>query len=128
MTILVLPGYALKMATPPLEKRVETAKLIFVGEVVKLEEKNGWVRAELLVKDPIYSVKKGDKVKVIWRKPSKDPRMVDGVTFDAKIGDKAIAILNDMHEGHYWLREDKFEPMKHLDEVRRFAMLKPRES
>ncbi len=37
-----------------------------------------------------------------------------------------MAILADKHEGRYWLREDKFEPLEKLDEVKKVVGEKPK--
>ena len=104
---------ALKAPTKPLAERVGGADSVFVGKLVNRVEDGDWVRAELLVEESLRDVQKGEKIPVIWRK------MVGDVPiYDAAEGAKGIAILDDKHEGRYWLRSDKFEPLDQLDLVK----------
>ena len=91
--------------TEPLETRVAKAKTIFVGTLINRVEKGDWVTAELKVDQPMLNAQLGAKVDVIWR------RYIDSTEiYNAKQGDKGVAILDDKHQGRYWLRADKFEP------------------
>ena len=103
----------LKAPTKPLAERVGGADSVFVGKLINRVEDGDWVRAMLLVEEPLRDVQKGEKIQVIWRK-----KIGDIAIYDAAEGDKGIAILDDKHEGRYWLRDDKFEPLDQLDLVK----------
>jgi len=104
--------------TPPLDERVEKAEQVFVGTLVNRVEDGDWVQAELRVDIHLRGDKKGALVPVIWRK-----RLGDLQIYDAPENARGIAILSDKHEGRYWLRADKFEPVQNLQAVRRTLAL-----
>lgn len=109
------PAFSLSMAPPrPLGERVAEAEKVFVGTLVDREVDGDWVRAELRVDTPLRGVKEKERVKVVWRK-----RVGEFKVDDAPAGKRGVAILKDMHEGRYWLRADKFEPLDKLDEVKK---------
>lgn len=108
-------AHALSLAPPrPLSERVGEAEKVFAGTLVEREERGDWVQAELRVDTPLRGVAEGQKVKVTWRK-----RLGDFQVYDAKEGQRGVALLKDKHEGRYWLRADKFESLEQLDEVRK---------
>ena len=119
LSILCSSAFALRIAIEPLEKRVEKADKIFVGKLVNRVDDGDWVRAELVVETAVHNVKKGDKVDVIWRKTIGGHKI-----FDSQEGDRGVAILIDKHQGRYWLRGDKFENIKKLDEIKKLAKTK----
>ncbi len=121
LAVIQLPALALQAPTEAIAVRVEKAKKIFLAEVINRVEKDGWVRAELLVKEAVFGVEKDEKVKVIWRKPSQNPLLADGVTFDVAEGAVGVALLGDQHEGRFWLRDDRFEPVTKLDPIKKLA-------
>jgi hypothetical protein len=101
------------MAPPrPLAERVAEAEKVFVGTLVDRVEDGDWVRGKLRVDTALRGVEEKQQIKVIWRK-----RVGDFQVYDAKQGARGIALLGDKHEGRYWLRADKFEPVEKLDEV-----------
>lgn len=100
--------------TPPLAERLREAEKVFVGTLVERVEDGEWVRAALHVDEPLRGVEEKERVEVIWR-----TRVRDLQVYDAGEGSRGIAILKDKHEGRYWLRADKFEPLAKLDEVRK---------
>ena len=90
---------------------------MFVGVVTNKVVDGEWVRADLLVETPLRNAKQGKKVEVIWR------ATVDGMPiYDTAAGTKRIAILDDKHEGRYWLRDDKFEDLANLAKVKKLII------
>jgi len=119
---LPLPSWALRARPEPLEVRVEKSVKIFVGELVEREEADGWVHAVLRVEEPIFGVEKGEKVKVVWRVFNAGGlALADAPSFDLEKGARGVALLFDQHQGRYWLREDKFEPLERLERVKQLA-------
>ena len=119
----------LRAPTPPLKERVNRAETVFLGKVADRIVEGGWVRASLVVEEPLWKAERGKNVPVIWTKPADTGLfMADGVTFDANEGARGVAILTDKHEGRYWLREDKFEDPKKLDEVKALVQARLREA
>jgi len=114
--LLATGAHALSLLpTPPLSERVQAAELIFVGTVIERAEEGDWVRAVLRVDEPLHGLKEEQKrVEVIWR-----TRIHEQDIYDADDGQRGIAILSDKHEGRYWLRADKFEPVAMLDDVKK---------
>lgn len=106
--------------TPPMEKRVQDSGLVFVGKVVNRVQTGEWVKAELLVEQPLKNARKGDQVPVTWR-----VTVGNFFIYDAAEGARGIAILGDQHRGRYWLRADKFEPLEKLPAVQALTA-KPR--
>lgn len=101
--------------TPPLAERLQQAELIFAGTVIERIETGEWVRAVLRVDTPLHGVAEDRKrIEVIWRKHAGDFEI-----YDAEQGQRGIAILDTKHEGRYWLRADKFEPLAKMGEVRK---------
>lgn len=101
---------------PSIETRVAAAETVFIGKLInRMEIEGGWVHAELQVTQPLLNAKQGEKIPVIWR----EIRFRGKPVFDAAEGREAIAILNDRHEGRYWLRDDKFLNVEQVEEVRR---------
>lgn len=105
---------AVRAPTPPLAERVKSAKVVAVGELVNKVVEGDWVRAEILVVEPVVNAKKGEKIPVIWR------ATLDGQPiYDADEGSTGVVLLDDKHEGRYWLRDDKFENEDKLEEIRK---------
>ncbi len=102
--------------TPPLEKRVKDAALVFTGKVINKKVDGEWARAELLVDVPLRGVKKGEKIEVIWR-----VELSGRPIYDAPDGKQGVALLGDKHEGRYWLRDDKFEDLDKLEKVKKLV-------
>ena len=116
LTLFILASAtgAVRAPTPPLEERVKAAESVFVGKLINKVVEGDWVRAELLVQEPLKNTKKDEKVLVIWR------ATIGGQPiYDTPEDSRGIAILGDKHEGRYWLRSDKFEPVDKLDEVKK---------
>lgn len=114
MGFIGLKADARTVAPPvPLEERLGTARLVFVGTVIERVEEGEWVRAVLRVDTPLRGVDQDERVEVVWRK-----HVLGRALYDAKEGQRGVAILDDMHEGRYWLRAGKFEPEENLDEIR----------
>ena len=105
-----------KLPTEPLENRVRDAKVVFVGKVINKEVKGAWAYADLLVEEPLKNVQKNESVQVIWR-----IKLGDRAIYDSAEGSRGIAILDEKHEGRYWLRDDKFEDLAKLEEVKRIV-------
>ena len=101
----------IRAPTPPLEERVKAAETVFVGKLINKVVEGDWVRAELLIEEPLKNSEKGAKVLVIWR-----ATLGGRPIYDTPEDSEGIAILGDKHEGRYWLRDDKFEPVGKLDE------------
>ena len=138
-TVLTVSTIALalsKLPPAPLGERVSQADSIFVGTVANKVVEGDWVRADLIVEEPLKKAKKGEAVPVTWRLimvgGSFQPEKVEGSPevanvkrvggkpiFDAPEGARGIAILSDKHEGRYWLRDDKFEDISKLAEVKK---------
>lgn len=106
----------LKAQPKTLKERLEEADKVFLGKLTKRVVKGQWVMAELVVEKALKNVKKGDKVKVIWRE-----KIGGKILFNAVDGAEGVAILSDKHEGRYWLRSDKFEDIKTLRKVENFV-------
>lgn len=104
---------AVRAPTRPLKERVQGAETVFLGKVVNKVVEGDWARAELLVKEPLRDAKEGAKVEVIWR-----IRVGNMFIYDVAEGTSGVAILSDKHEGRYWLRSDKFEDPKKIEEVK----------
>ena len=108
-----LNAWSLSLAPPrPLAERVREAEMVFAGTVVDRVEDGDWVRATLRVDKALQGVARKQKIKVIWRK-----RIGGSLFFDVEDGAKGVALLKDKHEGRYWLRGDRFEPIGKLDEI-----------
>ncbi|MGE9271504.1 MAG: hypothetical protein ACQKBU_11935 [Verrucomicrobiales bacterium] len=112
---LTSPTHAIQAQTKPLSIRVQQAQCVFVGKVIHKAVEGDWARAQLLVEEPLAGVKKGQKVDVLWRL-----RIASQPLFDTPEGSRGIAILTDLRDGRYWLRHDRFEDLKKIEEVRRF--------
>ena len=114
---LLVSAPALSIAAPPsVEERVATAEMVFVGKLInRIEVEGDWVHAELQVTEPLLKAKVGEKVPVTWRLV----RFNDAVIFDCQEGKQGVAILGDMHQGRYWLRDDKFLSMDLLDDIKK---------
>ena len=111
--------FAVRAPTKPLSERVKAAELVFVGKVINKIVEGDWVRAELIVEEALHGVKEEQKVLVIWR------ATIGGQPiYDTAAGTKGIAILGDKHEGRFWLRDDKFEPVDKLAEVKKLLSAK----
>ncbi len=120
--VLLSPAFlALRAPVEPLETRLKKAETAFVGTIVDLERKDGWARGFLLVEDPLKNAVVDQKIPVIWRHQMPGGLAIGGglLSFNPDEGTRGIAILTDQHEERYWLRDDKFEPVKKLDEVRK---------
>jgi len=102
----------IKSPTKPLKERVAEAETIFIGKVVNKEVEGDWATAELLVEQPLKNAKLEAKVPVTWR-----IRLGQLFIYDVAEGTRGIALLGDKHQDRYWLRADKFEDLKKLDEV-----------
>ena len=77
------------------------------------------MRADLVVEESLKDAERGAKVEVIWR------ATIGGrPIYDTAEGTRAIAILKDKHEGRYWLRDDKFEDVAKLAEVKKLIEAK----
>ena len=114
----LMPGVFASLAKPkPLKERVANAELVFVGKVVNRVLEGDWVRAELIVEQPLRGVKKGEKIKVIWRKTIGGRKI-----YDTAEGTRGIALLKDKHEGRYWLRLSKFEGGDKLEKVKEWIV------
>jgi len=121
ITCMIVASAALALAsrapTKPLAERLAAADTVFVGVVTNKVVDGEWVRADLLVETPLRNAKQGKKVEVIWR------ATVDGMPiYDTAAGTKRIAILDDKHEGRYWLRDDKFEDLANLAKVKKLII------
>ena len=110
-----------RMPVPPLSDRVEQAELVFLGTLIERAEDGEWVRAVLRVDESLRVPEGMRRVEVIWR-----VRVGDREVYDAAEGQRGVAILDDKHEGRYWLRTDKFEPAERLGEVRELVSEAPR--
>jgi len=115
---LTTGAIALRAPTPPLKDRVSAAETVFLGKVINRAEDGDWVRAELLVEQPLRNAEKGMKIEVTWR-----TRVGSFFIYDVAEGTRGVAILKDKHKGRYWLRADKFEDSSKLAEVK--AMILP---
>lgn len=104
---------ALKAPTKSLEYRVQAAELVFVGTVINKVIDGDWVRAELLVEEPLVNTKQAEKIAVTWR-----TTIGNIAIYDTAEGSHGIAILKDMRKGRYWLRSDKFETLDKIDSVK----------
>jgi len=104
---------AVRAPTAPLAERVSEAETIFLGKLANKVTDGDWVRADLVVEEPLRDAERGHGTAVIWR------AKIDGMPiYDAAEGARGIAILKDKHEGRYWLRDDKFEDPGKLNEVK----------
>lgn len=111
--------FAIRAPTKPLAERVAAAELVFVGKVVHKVVEGDWVRAELVVEEPLRGVEKKQRILVIWR------ATIGGrPIYDTAEGTRGIAILGDKHEGRFWLRDDKFEEVEKLAEVKKLLKAK----
>ena len=120
MFLVMMPSaFGVKAQPKSLKERVKDAELIFVGKVVNRVVKGDWVRAELVVEKPFRGVKKGEKVKVIWRKTIGGREI-----YDTGENTRGIALLKGKHEGRYWLRADRFEGGEKLEEVKKLVVKK----
>ena len=118
MFLVMMPSaFGVKAQPKSLKERVKDAELVFVGKVVNRVVKGDWVRAELVVEKPFRGVKKGEKVKVIWRKT-----LGGREVYDTGEDSRGIALLKGKHEGRYWLRADKFEGGEKLEEVKKLVV------
>lgn len=107
-------GLSVRAPTEPLKERVRAAETVFVGKLINKAVEGDWVRAELLVEEPLVSSKRDSKIEVIWR------ATIGGTPiYDTDENSRGIAILKDKHEGRYWLRDDKFEDLNKLAEVKK---------
>ena len=97
----------------PLEVRVQAAEFVFVGKLVNKEVEGDWVKAELVVINPLKNTKKSEKVKVIWR-----AKIGGRSLYNPAVNSQGIALLKDKHEGRYWLRGDKFAAVEKLEKVK----------
>ncbi len=116
LLIVAANAFAVKAPTKPLEQRIRAADTIFVGEVLNRNVDGDWVRAELLVVEPLHNAVQSRTVTVIWR-ATLDGRPI----YDKAENSQGIAILKHKHNGRYWLRSDKFEPLHKLDEVKQLT-------
>lgn len=82
----------LRAPEKPLAERVHGADSVFVGKVINRVADGDWVRAELLVEEPLRDVHKGDKFEIIWR-----AKIGDMPIYDVAEGVRGIAILDDKH-------------------------------
>lgn len=115
--------FALTLApVDSLEKRLDAAKLVFVGKIINRSEDGEWVQAELLVEDPVLNIKKGGLVPVIWRKTAGGTAI-----YDAQEGLRGLAILDGYHKGRYWLRSDRFEDVALAAEAKRIIAARDEE-
>lgn len=121
--------------TTPLAERVSQADTIFIGTITNKVVDGDWVRADLIVQEPLKNAEKGKHVPVTWRLiieggelvPEKIEGNAEGPlkrvggrpVFDVPAGSRAIAILDDKHEGRYWLRADKFVDLAQFAEVKK---------
>lgn len=105
---------AIRAPTKPLAERVKAAEAVFVGKVVNKVTVGDWVTADLLVEDALVNAKLDQKIAVTWR-----ATLGGRPIYDTAAGSRGIAILNDKHQGRYWLRGDKFEDVKKLAEVKK---------
>lgn len=113
--LLAISGaLALMAPTEPLAERVRKADIIFVGKIVNRVVDGDWVRAELLVEEPLRNAKLDEKKPIIWRASISGEALRGGAE-----GTRGIALLTDQHEGRYWFRADKFEPLTALPEIKR---------
>ena len=114
---LLVTAPALSIAAPPsVEQRVAKAETVFAGKLInRVEVEGDWIHAELQVTEPLYRAKPGEKVPVVWRLV----KFNDAVIFDCPEGKQGVAILSDMHEGRYWLRDDKFLSIDLLADVKK---------
>jgi len=102
-----------------IEQRVSTAKLVFVGKIVEKRVKGDWVEAKIVVEKAIRGVKKGQKIPVTWRTSLHGKPL-----YNVAEGKRGIAILQDKHNGKYWLRADKFETLKLENQVIKASKLR----
>jgi len=136
LLFLAATAPAIRAPTLPLADRVRAAETVFVGVVTNRVTEGDWVRADLLVEEPLLRASKGQTVPVTWRlfivggRLVPDPEGGNGQVvrmkrvggqpvFDIPEGARRIAILKDKHKGRYWLRGDKFENLGQLEEVRK---------
>lgn len=111
---MITIAFASRAPEETLAERVSAAETIFVGVVTNRVAAGDWVHADLLVEEPLHNATIGANVAVIWR------AMVSGrQIYNAAEGSRAIAILKDKHEGRYWLRDDKFENLSRLPDVKK---------
>lgn len=113
LSCLLIPVMGVSRApVEPLEKRLKEANLVFVGEITKSIEENGWVLAELKVTSSLKGLNKTKTVNVILGKYLMNPKKFI-------VGSKGIVILSDQHKARYWFRDDKFEDLDKLKEVKK---------
>ena len=88
--------------TKPLAERVQEADKVFVGVLINRKLLKGdWCHADLKVTRAIKGVRAGEPVPVLWR---------PGIAhYDAREGQKGLAVLKPAHGDRYWLRSDTFE-------------------
>ena len=113
---LLATAPALSIAAPEsVEVRVAKAETVFVGKLVnRMEVEGDWVHAELEVTEALHKAKVGDRIPVTWRLV----RFNGAVIFDCPEGKQGVAVLDAMHKGRYWLRDDKFLSVDLLKEVK----------
>lgn len=111
LLLFALQSFALMAPPESLETRVSKAEKIFGFKLLSIEQKGAFKIAELEVVDPIHKTEKGDKVKVCWT------GFIEQQGFVPEVGDTGIAVLVDQHEGAYWFRADKVEPLEKKAEI-----------
>jgi len=105
---------ALSIQILPLAERVKSAKVVALGKLVNKVVEGEWVRAEILVMEPLVNAEQGEKIAVIWR------ATLDSMPiYDTDEGSIGVILLDDKHEGRYWLRADRFENEDKLEEIKK---------
>lgn len=100
-----------------LESRIIDAEVIFAGTLINRVENGDWVQADLRVDPPLHHSAHGQTFKVTWR------RFLSGnELYNAVENQKGVALLDSKRNDRYWLRADKFEDVKSIEQAKSLVL------